>query len=103
MQCVTTNPHRSLSLVRMRAQKATNAPKLPKWTPDTVCPVPQPHVLEMVGQNYLKLNPKEDLSLGTTGVMQSAHPNSLDMWRPAGVNTLPFTTHTNDIFQWDFN
>lgn len=27
--------------------------------------------------------------------MQSAHPNSLDMWRPAAVNTSLFTTHTH--------
>lgn len=58
------------------------------------CPVPQPRVLGMVGQIYLKLNPKEDLSPGITGAMQSAHPNNLDMWRPAAVNTLLFTTHS---------
>lgn len=79
MQCVTTNPHHSLGLLLVTAQKVTNAPKLPKWTLDTTCPVPQPHILETVVQNYIKLNPKEDLSLVTTGVMQSAHPNSSDM------------------------
>lgn len=60
MQRVTTNPHHSLGLVLVRAQAATNALKLPKWAPDTACPVPQPCVLEIVGQNYPKLNPKED-------------------------------------------
>lgn len=95
MQCVTTNPHHSLGLLLVRAHKATNTLKLPKWTTDTTCTVPQSCVLEVVGQNYLKLNAKEDLSLGTTGIMQSAHPNSLDTWRPAAVNTSLFTTHAH--------
>lgn len=61
IQCVTADPHHSLGLVLVRAQKATNATKSPKWTPDTTCAVPQPRGLEMVGQIYPKLNPKEDL------------------------------------------
>lgn len=97
MQCVATNPPHSLGLVLVRAQAATNTPKLPKWIPDTTCPVPQPHVLETVGQNYPKLSPKEDLSLGTTGAMQPAHPNSSDTWRPAAGNALLFTTHKLSI------
>lgn len=48
MQCVTTKPHHSLGLLLVRAQKATNTLKLPKWTADTTCPVPQPCVLEVV-------------------------------------------------------
>lgn len=64
---MATNPPHSLGLV----QVVTNGPKLPKWAPDTTWPVPQPRVLEMVGQNYPKLIPKEDLSLGTTAASPS--------------------------------
>lgn len=83
MQRGTANSSHSLGLVLVIVQKATSVPKLPKWTPDTACPAPQPRVLEMVGQNHLNLNPKEALSPGTTG----AYPNSSDTWRPAAVNT----------------
>lgn len=98
MQCVTTNPYHSLDLILVWAQKATNAQKLPRWTPDTSSPVLQPCVLETVDQNDQKLNLTEELSLGITGVIQSTHPNSSVTWRPVGVNTSPSTTKKKSMY-----
>lgn len=64
-------------LILVRAQKATNAQKLPRWTQDTSRVVLQPRVSETVDQNDQKLNLKEDLSLGATAVIQPTHLNSV--------------------------
>lgn len=96
--------YHSQGLILVRAQKATNAHKLPRWTQDTSRVAPQPRVSETVDQNDQKLNLKEDLSLGTTAVIQPTHLNSVVTWRPVGMTPSPSTTHTKKcIFQWDFN
>lgn len=87
MQCVYTNPNHSPGLILVRAHKVTNVQKLPRWTPDTSYPVLQSRILEMVDQNDKKLNLKEDLSLGTRGVIQSTHLNSSVTWRPVDANS----------------